>query len=171
MKQARRNFLATSVAGGAALAALGLLRPIGAYATPFNSAAAGARNLKDAFKSFGADQMNESRDIVIKAPNIAENGTVVPVEVSSKVAGTSNIAILIEKNTNPFTASFAIPSGTEAYVSTRVKMSATSPVHVVVKAGDKFYHAEQEVKVTIGGCGGATPAPENQSEKKEKKNG
>lgn len=171
MKQARRNFLATSVAGGAALAALGLLRPIGAYAAPFNSAAAGAHNLKDAFKGFGANQMNESRDIVIKAPNIAENGTVVPVEVSSKVAGTSSIAILIEKNTNPFTASFAIPSGTEGYVSTRVKMSATSPVHVVVKAGDKFYHAEQEVKVTIGGCGGAAPAPENQSEKKEKKNG
>ncbi len=156
MKQARRKFLATSVGGGAALAALGLLRPIGAYAAPFNVDAAGANNLKDAFKSLGANQMSESRDIFIKAPNIAEKGTVVPVEVSSKVAGTSNIAILIEKNTNPFTANFAIPSGTEGYVSTRVKMSGSSPLHVVVKAGDKFYHAQQEVKVTIGGCGGGS---------------
>jgi len=156
MKQARRTFLATSVGGGAALAALGLLRPIGAYAAPLNAAAAGSNNLRDAFKGLGANQMSDSRDIVIKAPEIAENGTVVPVEVSSKVAGTSNIAILIEKNTNPFTANFAIPSGTEGYVSTRVKMSASSPLHVVVKAGDKYYHAEKQVKVTIGGCGGGT---------------
>lgn len=155
MKQARRMFLATSVTGGAALAALGLLRPIGAVAAPFNGAAAGAKSLKDAFSGLGANQMSESRDIFIKAPEIAENGSVVPVEVSSKLAGTSNIAILIEKNTNPFTANFSIPAGTEGYVSTRVKISGSSPLHVVVKAGDKFYHAEKQVKVTIGGCGGS----------------
>lgn len=154
MKQTRRTFLATSVVGGAALVALGALRPIGAYAAPLNTSAAGAKSLTDAYKSLGAQQLDESRDILIKTPEIAENGSVVPVEVSSKVAGTSAISILIEKNTNPFTANFSIPSGTEAYASTRVKMSATSPLHVVVQAGGKFYHAVKEVKVTLGGCGG-----------------
>lgn len=156
MKQARRMFLATSVGGSAALAALGLLRPIGAVAAPVQGAVAGAKSLTDAFTGLGANQMSESRDIFIKAPEIAENGAVVPVEVSSKLAGTSNIAILIEKNTNPFTANFGIPSGTEGYVSTRVKISGSSPLHVVVKAGDKFYHAKKHVKVTIGGCGGGS---------------
>ncbi len=156
MKQARRNFLASSVAGSAALVALGVLRPIGAYASQFNVAAAGANNLTDAFKSLGAKQLSDSQSILIKAPEIAEDGSVVPVEVSSKVVGTSAIAILIEKNTNPFTANFAIPVGTEAYVGTRVKISASSPLHVVVQAGDKFYHAVKQVKVTIGGCGGTT---------------
>ena len=154
MKQARRTFLATSVVGGAALVALGVLRPIGAYAAPFNASAAGAKSLTDAYKSLGAQKLDESRDILIKTPEIAENGSVVPVEVSSKVAGTSAISILIEKNNNPFAANFAFPSGTEAYASTRVKMSATSPLHVVVQAGDKFFHAVKEVKVTLGGCGG-----------------
>ena len=156
MKQARRTFLATSVVGGAALAALGALRPIGAYAAPFNASAAKANSLTEAYKGLGAQQLAESRDIFIKAPEIAENGSVVPVEVSSKVAGTSAISILIEKNINPFTANFVIPSGTEAYASTRVKMSATSPLHVVVQAGDKYFHAVKEVKVTIGGCGGGS---------------
>ena len=156
MKQARRTFLATSVAGGVALAALGALRPIGAYAAPFNASAAGANNLKAAYQGLGAQQMAESRDIFIKAPEIAEIGSVVPVEVTSKVAGTSAIAILIEKNINPFTANFTIPPGTEGYASTRVKMSGSSPLHVVVQAGDKFFHAEKAVKVTIGGCGGGS---------------
>lgn len=156
MEQARRNFLVTSVGGGAALLAMGMLRPIGLHAAPLNATAAGANTLADAYKSLGANKLTESRDIFIKAPEIAENGSVVPVEVLSKVGGTSAISILIEKNTNPLAANFAIPTGTEGYVSTRVKISSTSPLHVVVQAGDKFYHAVKEVKVTIGGCGGTT---------------
>ena len=155
MKQARRKFLASSVAGGVALAAMGSLRPIGAYAAQLNSPAVGARSLEEAIKNLGANQMIESRDILIKAPEIAEDGRVVPIEVVSKLGGTSAISILIEKNPNPLTASFAIPTGTQGYVSTRVKVSESSPVHVVVRAGDKFYHAVKEVKITIGGCGGA----------------
>jgi len=154
MKQTRRKFLATSVGGGVALAAMGLLRPIGAYAAPLNAAVTGAKNLTDAFSGLGANQMSESRDIFIKAPEIAEKGAIVPIEVTSKVNGTRAIAILIERNNNPFAANFAIPAGTEGYVSTRVKMSGSSPVHVVVQAGDKFLHAMKDVKITIGGCGG-----------------
>lgn len=154
MKQARRNFLITSVGGGAALLALGMLRPMGVYAAQFNGSAAGANNLADAYKGLGANQMIESKEILIKAPEIAESGVIVPVEVSSKLVGTSTIAIFVEKNPNPLTAQFEIAAGTEGYVNTRMKMSGSSPVHVVVQAGGKYYHAVKLVKVTEGGCGG-----------------
>jgi len=155
MEQARRKFLATSIAGGAALAAWGVLRPVGAYAAQFNASVTKANSLAEAYRGLGAEQMAESRDILIKAPNIAENGSVVPVEVVSKIAGTSAIAILIERNNNPFAANFNIPAGTEGYAATRVKMAETSPLHAVVKVGDKHFHAVKDVKITIGGCGGA----------------
>lgn len=159
MKQARRKFLATSVAGGAALVAIGVMRPLGAATLQLNPSAAGANSLADAYKGLGVGKMIESRDILIKAPEIAESGAVVPVEVSSKLVGINSISILIENNSNPLAANFSIPTGTEGYVSTRVKMSGSSPVHVVVQSGDKFYHAVKDVKVTIGGCGGAVPQP------------
>lgn len=158
MKQARRKFLASSVAGSAALVAWSTLPTSAAHAALSTLAAAGANTLTDAFKTLGAGSMIESRDILIKAPEIAENGAVVPIEVLSKLGKTQSIAVLIEKNANPLTANFMIPPGTEGYVSTRVKISASSPLHVVVQAGDKFYHAVKEVKVTLGGCGGTTQA-------------
>jgi sulfur-oxidizing protein SoxY len=79
---------------------------------------------------------------------------VVPVGVQSKIPKTEMIAILVEKNPNSLSASFTIPDGTEATVSTRVKMGQTSNVHAVVKAEGKFYYATKEIKVTLGGCGG-----------------
>lgn len=84
----------------------------------------------------------------------AENGAVVPVEVSSGIAGTSSIAILAEKNAQPLVGSFNLSGGTLGFISTRIKMGSTSLVRAVVKAGGKSYTAAKEVKVTIGGCGG-----------------
>lgn len=155
MEQARRKFLATSIAGGAVVAAWGLLHPMGAYAAQFNTSAAKANNLADAFQGLGVNNLIESREITIKAPEIAETGFVVPVEITSNIAHTSAIALLVEKNPNPLSANFAIASGTEGYVSTRVKMSNTSPMHVVVQANGRFYHTVKDVKVTLGGCGNA----------------
>jgi len=96
----------------------------------------------------------DSKDITIKAPDIAENGAVVPVEVTSGIPGTTAIAILAEKNATPLVADFGLMSGAEAYISTRIKMGQTSLVRAVVMAGGKAYTAAKEVKVTIGGCGG-----------------
>jgi sulfur-oxidizing protein SoxY len=96
----------------------------------------------------------ESKDILIKAPDIAENGAVVPVEVTSKIPGTTSIMIFVDKNQNPLIADFEFSNGAEGYVSTRIKMASTSHVRVAVKAGGKAYTATKEVKVTIGGCGG-----------------
>lgn len=154
MKQARRNFLVTSVGAGAAWMALGMLRPIGANAAQLDAATSGANNLALAYQALGVGQMIESKDIYINAPEIAESGVIVPVEVTSKLGGTSMIAILVEKNPHPLTAQFAIATGTQGYVNTRMKMSSSSPVHIVVQAGGKYYHTMKLVKLTEGGCGG-----------------
>jgi sulfur-oxidizing protein SoxY len=95
-----------------------------------------------------------SQDIEIVAPEIAENGAVVPITVNSKLAKTQSIAILVEKNPNMLSALFDIPDGTDPFVATRVKMAQTSNVSALVKADGKYYLASKEIKVTLGGCGG-----------------
>jgi len=85
---------------------------------------------------------------------IAENGAVVPVEITCSIPGTTSMAIFVEKNPTPMVAQFDFMAGAESYISTRIKMGQTSLVRVAVKAGDKTYSASKEVKVTIGGCGG-----------------
>jgi sulfur-oxidizing protein SoxY len=109
--------------------------------------------MADVMKNLGATGATESKDIVITAPDIAENGAVVPIAVSSKLPDTQQISILAEKNPFPLAATFDVSSGGEGYVSTRIKMGQTSDVWAVVKAGGKYYTARKEVKITVGGCG------------------
>ena len=90
----------------------------------------------------------------ITAPDIAENGAVVPVSVVSAIPGTQSIAILIEKNPNMLAAVFDLPDGTDPSVTTRIKMAQTSNVYALVKADGKYHVASKEIKVTLGGCGG-----------------
>ena len=156
MNLTRRSVL--KAGGGASLFAVlataGMLRPDAALAADWNQKAFDAKNLKDAFEALGAGVRIDSADIVMTAPEIAENGAVVPIGVSSKLPGTESIAILIAKNPNPLAAGFDIPAGTEPGVMTRVKLAETSDVHVLVKAQGKYYVTKKEIKVTIGGCGG-----------------
>lgn len=156
MNQLRRTFLkSTGAAGTVAVAiAAGLLKPGQVLAAEWNKNAFEAKNIDDAMKGIHAAGAAKSADILIKAPEIAENGAVVPVEVTSKIAGTTDIAILVDQNVNPMIADFTFSNGAEGFVSTRIKMAKTSNVTVVVKAGGKSYTASKEVKVTIGGCGG-----------------
>ncbi len=156
MNQTRRNVLRAGAGASlfAVLAAAGMLRPDAALAADWNQKAFEAKNLKDALDALGAGNPINSNDIVMTAPEIAENGAVVPVGAVSKIPGTESIAILIAKNPTALAASFDIPSGTEAAVSTRVKLAQTTDVHVLVKAQGKYYMTKKEVKVTIGGCGG-----------------
>jgi sulfur-oxidizing protein SoxY len=155
MDQIRRRVLRTG-AGAAALAFMvgaGLVRP--ARAAEWNKDAfLGSKNLADVVKALGGGSVAESRDIQITAPDIAENGMVVPVSVTSNLPRTQSIAILVEKNPNILSARFDIPEGTDAYVQTRVKMGQSSNVIVLVQADGKYYSAAKEVKVTLGGCGG-----------------
>lgn len=156
MSFARRTFVKGAGAAGtvAVAVAAGLLKPTEVLAAEWNKAAFEAKGMPDALKAIGAAAAADSKDIAIKAPDIAENGAVVPVEVTSKIAGTTGIVLLVEKNAVPLTADFDLSNGADGYVSTRIKMGQTSNVRVVVKAGGKTYSAVKEVKVTIGGCGG-----------------
>ena len=102
---------------------------------------------------YGSDAA-DSDMIKLKAPDIAENGAVVPVSVSTEMANVESISILVDGNPNPLASTFELTENSVADVSTRIKMSKTSNVIALVKADGKVHKAMQEVKVTIGGCGG-----------------
>ncbi len=155
MKQLRRNFLKLSSGAGAiaAVAAAGLLQTGSTWAAPWNKSGFESKAVADIQKNLGVTNLIDSEDIVITAPDIAENGAIVPVAVTSKIPNTQRIIIIAENNPFPLAASFDLMDGAEGYVSTRIKMGKTSAVRVIVKADGKFYMATKEVKVTVGGCG------------------
>ncbi len=152
----RRTLLKATLAGGVigAAAGAGLLAPIPLFAAASKSGF-DAENLPDALKAvFGSDALIESAEVELKAPDIAENGAVVPITVSTDIAGAESITIFVENNMRPLSGIFALGPRAAGFASTRIRMGKTSNVVVVVKAGDKLYSAKKEVKVTIGGCGG-----------------
>lgn len=155
MNALRRNVLkgATGASAVAVAIAAGLLKPTQVLAA-WNKDAFDAKKVGDALKSLGVTSPADSKDISINAPDIAENGAVVPVTITSSIPGTTSIAILAEKNASPLIADFKFSGGTQGYISTRIKMASTALVRAVVTAGGKSYTAAKEVKVTIGGCGG-----------------
>lgn len=155
MKHPRRSFLQLAAGAGTMVAAAtaGLLKAGSAWAEPWNKNAFESKAVADIQKSLGVTSLADSKDITITAPDIAENGAIVPIAVTSKIPNTQSIAIIAEKNPFPLAASFAIMPGADSYVSTRVKMGQTSNVRAIVKADGKFYTAVKEVKVTVGGCG------------------
>jgi sulfur-oxidizing protein SoxY len=131
----------------------GLLLPLRALAA-WNKEAFGSKTPADALKGLGVGASTESKDIVIDAPQIAENGAVVPIEISSSIPGTTSIAVVIEKNPFPLAAQFDFDNGALPYVKLNIKMNETSDVRAVATAGGRRYTATKEIKVTIGGCGG-----------------
>ncbi len=156
MNLLRRKFVkrATLVGAAVTVAGGGVLIPqrvLGAYPT----AAFKARDVNGALsESLGSAEHTPSGEIKLKAPDIAENGAVVPVTVSSTMGNVDAISIVAEANPGPLTSSYILTSACETFVSTRVKLAKTGNVLAVVKAGGKLYSASKEVKVTIGGCGG-----------------
>ena len=152
MNTRRRNLL-TFAASAVTLGAAGLVKVRDAIAAPWNKPAFESRAVNETLKGLGAANMIESRDIAITAPDIAENGAVVPVAITSKIPNTQSISVIAEKNPFPLAATFDIANGAEPYASVRIKMGETSNVRAVVKADGKFYTAVKEVKVTVGGCG------------------
>jgi len=136
--------------------ALGQTAGAAASGIHWNAAAFNAQTVADALKALGAGTPAPTREVSWgTTPEIAENGAVVPVNVTSKIPGTEAIAILIEKNPNKLAANFYFPEGTAPSLSTRVKMNESSVVHALVKTKDnKYFLATREIKVTLGGCGG-----------------
>jgi sulfur-oxidizing protein SoxY len=149
MDQRRRGLLGTL----AAVLVAGLLQPVRALAA-WNKEAFAAKSPGDALKGLGASSTEPSKAIVIEAPQIAENGAVVPIEITSNIPGTTSIAVLVEKNPYPLVAKFDFMEGALPFVKINAKMGETSDVRVVATAGGRHYQATKEIKVTIGGCGG-----------------
>ena len=156
MNQNRRVLLKGTLAAGATGIAIsaGLLTPKAALAA-WPKAAFEAKDSKAALEaSLGSSSTTESGDIKLKAPDIAENGAVVPITVTSNIADTEAISVIVAENATPLAATFNLGANTSGFVSTRIKMGKTSDVTAVVKAGGKLYSTSKNVKVTIGGCGG-----------------
>src|ERR1700676_5260418 len=157
MNRKRRTLLKTgsgvtllSLLGGA-----GMLASAAVQAQAWNKAAFDTHNLAETMKALGGGEPAQSKDIVFfQTPDIAENGAVGAVGLSSNIPKTESIAILIEKNPHKVAASFDIPAGTDPTITTRVKMGQSSNIVALVKADGKYYIAAKEVKVTLGGGGG-----------------
>ena len=140
--------------GGAALAVLAAL-PRAVLAAVWPEKAFAATEADAAMSAlFGANGATPSDRITLKVPEIAENGAVVPVTISTTLENVESISIVVENNPRPLAASFEIPAGTLPNVSSRIKMGETSDVVAVVKTQTGIYSATKQVKVTIGGCGG-----------------
>lgn len=153
----RRKMLSDSARVAAALAAAGWLPQVAfaQAAGAWNKAAFDAKTTADLMKALGASAPVESKDVTLTAPDIAENGAVVPVGVATTLAGVKQLLVLVEKNPNTLVAFFQPTDAVEASFTTRVKMGQSSDVYAVAITGDgKALFAKKEVKVTLGGCGG-----------------
>ncbi len=145
----RREFL-TLLAG--AIAAM--LMPINALATAWNKTAFEATRLADATKNLGiGSEIASSEEVEIIAPDRAENGAIVQIEVTSHIPNTESISVLVEHNPTVLIGHFVFSNGALSYLVTRIKMAETSDIKIIVKAGDGYFTASKNVVVLENGCG------------------
>jgi sulfur-oxidizing protein SoxY len=146
-------------AGSVALAGLGVIsfRPATVFAAANDKYPEDAFQQKDereAIKLLYGRTAEPSDKIRLDAPEIAENGAVVPIAVTTTLTEVTSVSFLVPENPNVLAAYYNIPPGTMPNVANRLKLAKTSNVIVIVEAGGKLYRATKEVKVTVGGCGG-----------------
>ena len=151
----RRLFLKSTLAGSAVAVAAGagLLTP-NAVLAAWPEAAFGSKAVDDALKALYGSSSTSAGDITITAPDIAENGAVVPVTVETNISNVEGIALLVREANSPLVADYVMGGTAGGMVATRIKMGGTSDVVAVVKAGGSLYSASQQIQVTVGGCGG-----------------
>lgn len=156
MNQSRRTLLKATLSMGAVTVAAGagLLTP-GIVLAAWPKAAFDAKTVDDSLKSMlGTNQATTSKDIIVDAPDIAEDGSVVSIGMETSIKNAESMMLFVPKNFRPLTATIGLSDVTDASYKIRIKMAKTSEVIVVVKAQDKLYTAKKSVKVTLGGCGG-----------------
>ena len=152
----RRGFIGVMAAGlGGAL-----LLPLRALAAIWNKAAFDAEKLDEAEKGLAINGEIASKDIQITAPDRAENGAIVQVEITANIANVEAIAIFVEKNPTPLIANIMFEQGAQAKMITRIKMAETSDIKVIVKADGQYFTASKQVQVVENGCGGGGSADE-----------
>ena len=150
--QTRRNAIKQTTTVAGLLFATGFFPQ---YAFAFNKTAFEAKSVQDVMKALDTAALLESKDVIVTGPDIAENGSVVPIGVSTTLAGVKSLLVLVEKNPASLTAQFNVSDSVEANFSTRVKMGQSSDIYAVAIMNDgKALYAKKEIKVTLGGCGG-----------------
>jgi sulfur-oxidizing protein SoxY len=155
LMQTRRKTLAQGAVVTGLLAATGLFPSYALAFGRYNQQAFGAKNLADAFKALGVGVPTESKDVVLVAPEVAENSAVVALSASASLPGVQHILFLVEKNPAVLVAAFEVSDRVEANFAIRSKMAESSNVYAVALLRDgKAFFAKKEVKVTLGGCGG-----------------
>jgi sulfur-oxidizing protein SoxY len=153
----RQALQATGAYGALGLfVAAGVITPEEAQAqqAAWNKAAFDTKDVAGTVKALGGDAAAVSDKITVTGPEIAENGAVVPVGVTTTLPNVTLLALLVEKNPNALAASFVMSPDNDPFVTTRVKMGQSSDVYALVKSDGKFHMAKREIKVTLGGCGG-----------------
>lgn len=157
MLELRRQFLKGGLSAAllTPLLGTGLLTPTRVLAADWNRPAFTARNVGDALKAYGSANAAESRDILINAPEIAENGAKVEIEITSNIANTRSLAVFADKNPMPLCSSIEFSGPVLPYLREQLKLSESTRIRVVAKTAEgKFHVAFREIKVTLGGCGG-----------------
>lgn len=132
----------------------GMLRP-GISLADWNQHAFDAKNLHDALQVLGMNAAAQSKDIVIDAPDVADNGALVPLQITSRIPGTRSITVFVDRNPWPHIARFEFAQDALPFVALRLRVAETSPLRVVVRAGESYYVAMKDVRVAAGGCAGA----------------
>jgi sulfur-oxidizing protein SoxY len=148
MESNRRTLLKS----GLAMFCLLLIAPMRALAEAWNSTAFEATQPQQALQGLGAGQAEASSLITLTAPDFAENGAIVQIEVESHIAGTQAIAILAEKNPTPLIANFMFEPAARPRIILRIKLAESGELKAIIKAGDKYYVTSRYVEVAIGGC-------------------
>jgi sulfur-oxidizing protein SoxY len=139
---------------GLGIMSLGMAPALAAANDKYPEEAFKQKGAADAIKALYGRTAEPSDKVKLDAPEIAENGAVVPISVSTTLTDVTSISFLASENPNALAAVYRIPPGTLPNVANRLKMAKTCDVIVIVEAGGKLYSATKEVKVTVGGCGG-----------------
>jgi len=145
----RRNFLGLIIA----ITATALLLPLRAIAAAWNKAAFESSKLDEAEQGLAINGETASKDIEIIAPDRAENGAIVQLEITSRIPNTEAIAVFVEKNPTALIGNFIFSNGALPQIVTRIKMAETSDIKIIVKAGDRYFTASKNVVVLENGCG------------------
>ncbi len=152
MEYSRRDVLTVLSHSAVAMMVLGLTSPGRVLAAP-ERRGFDAVTVTDALRGIDAAAASESRDIVLRVPDVADNAAAVPLDIVSNIPNTESISVLVDKNPHPLAARFNFSNGALPQVHLRLKFAQTSAVRVVVKAGGKTWQISRQVQVTIGGCG------------------
>ena len=150
--KSRRKFLKTGVVGAVALGAMSTISSRFAFADVTRKAFE-SKAVDQTLAALGVTDAKASGDIAIQAPQVAENGASVPVEITSRIPGTESIAVIVEGNPNPLATQVRVSAHGEPFVQQRLKMGKnTKQVRVLVRANNKYYIATRPIKISIGGC-------------------